>query len=123
MLGSDNIMAFVATQDPQRAKKFYRDTLGLDLIGEDRFALTFDVSGVMLRVTTVQDIVLAPYTVLGWRIADIRSKIAELVSRGIVFERYGYFEQDELGIWQAPGGAQIAWFKDPDGNTLSLAQM
>jgi catechol 2,3-dioxygenase-like lactoylglutathione lyase family enzyme len=123
MLGSENIMAFVATQNPQRAKKFYRDTLGLDLIGEDRFALTFDVSGVMLRVTTVQEIVLVPYTVLGWRIADIRSKIEELVSRGIVFERYGHFEQDDLGVWQAPGGAQIAWFKDPDGNTLSLAQM
>jgi|SRR3954451_5132374 len=123
MLATEKIMAFVATRDPQGAKAFYQDTLGLPLISEDNFALTFDANGVMLRVTTVQEIVVAPYTVLGWNVTDIRATIADLVRAGVQFQRYPFFQQDELGIWTAPGGAMIAWFKDPDGNTLSLAQM
>jgi catechol 2,3-dioxygenase-like lactoylglutathione lyase family enzyme len=123
MLASEKIVAFVATRDPKRAKVFYQDTLGLPLVSEDNFALTFDANGVMLRVTTVHEIVVAPYTVLGWNVADIRATIAKLVQAGVQFQRYPFFKQDELGIWTAPGGTQIAWFKDPDGNTLSVAQM
>ena len=74
----------------------------------------------MLRVTTVKDLRPAGYTILGWLVPDIERGVRDLVERGVAFQRYGFFEQDELGIWTAPGGARVAWFLDPDGNTLSL---
>jgi catechol 2,3-dioxygenase-like lactoylglutathione lyase family enzyme len=122
MLDSQKLMAFVATRDAARAKSFYGGALGLRLVSEDGFALVFDANGTLIRVTTVRELNPAPYTVLGWQVDDIESAVRELASAGVTFERYGTFPQDELGIWTAPGGARIAWFKDPDGNTLSLSQ-
>ncbi len=121
-LGSHKIVAFVATRDPQRAKAFYRDTLGLRLVSEDSFAIVFRVGGTMLRVTTVHEIATAPYTVLGWHVTNISATIKSLVRAGVTFELYPGLPQDERGVWTAPGGARIAWFKDPDGNTLSVTQ-
>ncbi len=115
-------MAFVATQTPAKAKAFYRDTLGLDLITEDGFALSFDVHGIMLRVTSVKKVAVAPYTVRGWQVKDIVATAKALQQAGVKFERYEGMAQDELGVWNAPGGAKVAWFKDPDGNTLSIAE-
>ena len=117
------IIAFVATTEPARAKTFYTKTLGLRLISEDGFALTFDAGGTMLRVATVKELKPAGYTVLGWLVPDIKEAIGDLVKRGVAFQRYGFFEQDELGIWSAPSGAKVAWFLDPDGNTLSLTEL
>ena len=123
LLGSAQLVAFVATRDPARAKEFYRDTLGLRLISEDDFAIVFDANGVMLRVSTVREIAPAQYTVLGWEVSDIVAKVKELGKAGVKFERYSFPGQDEMGIWTAPGGvARVAWFKDPDGNVLSLSQ-
>jgi catechol 2,3-dioxygenase-like lactoylglutathione lyase family enzyme len=122
MDASSKIMAFVGTRDAGRARAFYRDTLGLSLVSEDSFALAFDVNGIMLRVTNVAEVIPAPYTVLGWQVADIVASVSGLQQAGVIFERYN-LPQDELGIWQAPGGAKVAWFKDPDGNVLSLAQL
>lgn len=123
-LGSSKVMTFVATRDPDRAKVFYRDTLGLRLVEEQLpFALVFDANGTMLRVSIVRDIVLAPYTVLGWQVADIAATAQQLAASGVKFERYAGMPQDELGIWKAPSGAQVAWFKDPDGNVLSVTQL
>lgn len=123
LLGSAQLVAFVATRDPARAKEFYRDTLGLRLVSEDGFAIVFDANGVMLRVSTVREIAPAQYTVLGWEVSDIIAKVKELGQAGIQFERYSFPGQDEMGIWTAPGGvARVAWFKDPDGNVLSLSQ-
>jgi catechol 2,3-dioxygenase-like lactoylglutathione lyase family enzyme len=123
MLGSAQLVAFVATRDPAKAKEFYRDTLGLGLVSEDGFAVVFDANGVMLRVSTVREIALAQYTVLGWEVSDIVAKVQELGQAGVKFERYSFPGQDEMGIWTAPGGmARVAWFKDPDGNVLSLSQ-
>ena len=121
-LGSQKLMAFVATRDPARARSFYRDTLGLRLLSEDRFALVFDANGTMLRVTSVHELALAKYTVLGWEVSDITAAAKDLESAGVKLEQYGLKEQDERGIWTAPGGAKVAWFKDPDGNVLSLTQ-
>jgi catechol 2,3-dioxygenase-like lactoylglutathione lyase family enzyme len=115
-------MAFVATRDPSRARSFYGDALGLRLVSEDRFALVFDVHGTMLRVTTVHELAPAKYTVLGWEVPDIAAAARDLESAGVKLEKYGLKEQDEYGIWTAPGGAKVAWFKDPDGNTLSVTQ-
>jgi len=122
-LGSEKIMAFVGTQDQTKAKKFYHDTLGLHLISEDHFALAFDVEGVILRVTNVGKVVIAPYTVLGWQVKSIAATIKAMREAGVKFEHYDDLGQDELGVWHAPGGAKVAWFKDPDGNTLSITEI
>jgi catechol 2,3-dioxygenase-like lactoylglutathione lyase family enzyme len=123
-LSQQNIIAFVATSDPERAKIFYRDTLGLHLIQEETpYALVFDAHGTMLRVTTVKEVTLSPYTVLGWQVPDIMAAVKALAKSGVRFERYPGLEQDDLAIWTVPGGAaKVAWFKDPDGNTLSVSQ-
>jgi len=121
-LRAADIVAFVATTHPARAKAFYRDRLGLVLRSEDQFALVFDANGTMLRVTTVREVAAAQYTVLGWHVADVAAAVDKLERVGVMFERYAGLKQDERGIWTAPSGARIAWFKDPDGNTLSLTQ-
>jgi catechol 2,3-dioxygenase-like lactoylglutathione lyase family enzyme len=112
----------VATSDASRAKAFYRDVLGLLLISEDEYALVIDAHGTMLRVAIVAEISVAPYTVLGWQVADIDATVRGLAAKAIKFERYPWMEQDDFGIWSAPSGAKVAWFKDPDGNLLSVSQ-
>jgi catechol 2,3-dioxygenase-like lactoylglutathione lyase family enzyme len=123
MLKSRPIIAFVATTTPSLAKAFYARTLGLRLVSEDGFALVFDAGGTMLRVATVQKIQPAPYTVLGWMVPDIRRAARDLGRRGVTFQRYEGLGQDDQGIWLAPSGAKVAWFHDPDGNTLSLTEL
>jgi catechol 2,3-dioxygenase-like lactoylglutathione lyase family enzyme len=122
ILGSQKLMAFVATRDPARAKAFYRDTLGLHLVSEDQFALVFDAAGTMLRVTAVQEVGAVKYTVLGWQVPDIIRTAKTLQEARVTLERYAGMKQDELGIWTSPSGAKVAWFKDPDGNTLGITQ-
>jgi len=122
-LADQSLIGFVAASDPERAKKFYRDTLGLPLVSEELpFALVFDAHGTMLRVAIVKEVAPVRYTVLGWQVRDIIAAAKTLSEAGVRFERYPGMEQDELGIWHSPGGAQVAWFKDPDGNTLSISQ-
>ena len=122
-LSDNEMMAFVATINPQRAKEFYERTLGLRLVSDDLpFALVFDLCGTMLRLTAVQELTPAPYTVLGWKVPDIIAAAQALQRAGVVFQRYPGMEQDESGIWASPSGAKVAWFKDPDGNTLSISQ-
>jgi len=121
MHSSARIVAFVGTRNPEQAKAFYQGTLGLNLVSEDGFALVFDIQGTMLRVAIVPELTPAKFTVLGWAVSDIVAAVRDLQKAGVKFERYD-FPQDELGIWTAPGGAKVAWFKDPDGNTLSLSQ-
>ena len=122
MINNSKIVAFVATKDADGAKSFYETALGLKLISEDSFALVFDANGTMLRVQKVQELNPAPYTALGWEVADISTEVEELVKRGVVFNRYEWLPQDDRCVWTAPGGAMVAWFSDPDGNTLSLTQ-
>jgi catechol 2,3-dioxygenase-like lactoylglutathione lyase family enzyme len=122
ILGSKQLVAFVATAAPAKAKKFYRDTLGLRLVDDNPFALVFDAHGTMLRVTRVEKVVLAGYTVIGWQVSDIVDMVMRLKKAGVRFQRYDGMGQDKLGIWQSPSGAKVAWFKDPDGNTLSVTE-
>lgn len=121
-LGSRPIIALVGTVDPVRAKAFYAGALGLRLISEDGFALIFDAGGTKLRVSVVRAVVPASYTVLGWLVPDIQQAVRDLAQRSVVFQRFDGMAQDDLGIWTAPGGTKVAWFRDPDGNTLSLTQ-
>lgn len=122
MLGSEKLMAFVATAKPESARGFYRDTLGLQLVDENPFALVFDLNGTMLRVTRVEKVDPRPYTVLGWQVADVTAMARQLRDAGVKLKRYPGMDQDELAVWTAPGGAKVAWFEDPDGNVLSVAE-
>jgi catechol 2,3-dioxygenase-like lactoylglutathione lyase family enzyme len=121
--GSAKAMSFIVTRDRAAAKAFYGEVLGFALTGEDDFAAVFDLNGTMLRISTMPDHVAQPHTVLGWEVADIAAVVRALRERGVPFNVYDGFGQDELGIWTAPASkAKVAWFKDPDGNVLSLAQ-
>jgi catechol 2,3-dioxygenase-like lactoylglutathione lyase family enzyme len=122
-LSDQSLIGFVATSDADRAKKFYRDMLGLRLVSDETpFALVFDAHGTILRVTIVEKVMPAGYTVLGWQVPDIVAAAKALSEAGVRFERFQGMQQDELGIWSSPGGAMVAWFKDADGNTLSISQ-
>jgi catechol 2,3-dioxygenase-like lactoylglutathione lyase family enzyme len=123
MLGSHKIMAFAPTLDANKARPFYEGVLGLRVLSQDNFALALDANGIMLRVTNVPPgFKPQQFTILGWQVPDIAKAVFELAAKGVTFERYGFAGQDAQGIWTAPGGAKIAWFKDPDGNILGLTQ-
>ena len=118
MINDSRIIAFVATTDAARAKNFYEDILGLKLVNDDTFALVFDAHGTMLRVQKVKEHTPPQFTVLGWDVVDINAEVEELHRRGVEVARYKGIQQDERGIWTAPGGTRVAWFNDPDGNIL-----
>ncbi len=121
-LRQSDLVAFLATADSGRARRFYESVVGLRLIADDPFAVVFDANGVMVRIQKVDAVRPSGYTALGWKVADIAGTIRGLVSRGAVFQRYPGLDQDDLGVWTSPSGARIAWFRDVDGNTLSLTQ-
>lgn len=125
LLGNADIIAFVPTRDPAKARHFYESTLGLEFISEDPFALLFNAHGVMLRIANVAGVVgftPAPFTILGWRVESVERTVQELARKGIEFQRFTGMNQNQLGIWKSPSGAQVAWFKDPDSNILSVTQ-
>ncbi|MEJ2862961.1 VOC family protein [Actinomycetospora flava] len=117
------LMGFVGVADLDAAQHFYGDVLGLDLEDERPFALVGDLGGTMLRITEVPEPAAAPYTVVGWSVPDVAAAVDELTARGVTFTRYESMDQDERGVWTAPGGARIAWFLDPDRNNLSLTEL
>ena len=121
-LATQKLVAFAATTSAARARKFYRDKLGLRLIDDSPFALVFDAKGTMLRVQLVDEVTPPKYTVLGWAVKDIEAAVARLKKARVRFNRYPGMGQDRLGIWTSPSGARIAWFTDPDENTLSLTE-
>jgi len=122
MLGTAPVTAFLAITDSSRASLFYCDTLGLRRVYEDDFALVLDAHGVELRLQKVPAFTPQPFTALGWRVQDIEATVSEIAENGVAVERFAGVPQDEEGIWSAPSGARIAWFRDPDGNLLSVAQ-
>ena len=123
LLASSKIAAFSATANPERAKTFYRDQLGLKLVSDETYALVFDANGTMLRVTTVRELVPDPFTVLGWDVESIETTVDKLTATGVEILRFpGMNDTEPRGIWTAPSGAKIAWFKDPDGNALSVTE-
>jgi hypothetical protein len=122
MLGDKMLKAFVPTTMPERAKFFYRDILGLKLLSEDNFALLFEGNGTLVRVIIVHKLKPQAFTVLGWSVKNIVKIIKSLNEKGIYCERYRLFKQNKLGIWTTPTGSKVAWFKDPDGNILSLSE-
>jgi catechol 2,3-dioxygenase-like lactoylglutathione lyase family enzyme len=122
MLASAELVAFVPVADLGRARGFYESILGLPCVDADRYACVFDSAGTTLRATLVEGFTPAGHTVVGWAVADLAAAVQHLTDRGVVMERYAPVEQDERGVWTTPAGDQVVWFKDFDGNTLSLTQ-
>ena len=124
MLTKSKPVILIPTVKKDAAKEFYETVLGLKFRLDDGFALVFDTAGIMLRVTPVQEFTPHQFSVLGWEVDDIVAAVRDLNKRGVDFEIYDFpwMSQDELGIWTAPDGTSVAWFKDPDGNLLSVAQ-
>ncbi len=122
-LANRSPVTFLFTRDREKAKLYYRDTLGLTHTSSDEYAECFDVNGIHLRIVPIADHVPSPHTVLGWCVDDIEATAAAMKAKGVTFEIYDGFGQDENGIWSAPGGgSKIAWFLDPEGNNLSITQ-
>jgi catechol 2,3-dioxygenase-like lactoylglutathione lyase family enzyme len=118
----DNPVFFLATANAEQSRVFYEQVLGLAFVADEPPALVFRVGDRMLRIQKVDRVHAAPYTALGWAASDIRRTVRDLSAAGVIFQRYKGMKQDEDGIWQAPSGALVAWFQDPDGNVLALTQ-
>ncbi|MFA5944589.1 MAG: VOC family protein [Candidatus Thermoplasmatota archaeon] len=123
MLDDAPPLAFLATRTAAKARQFYGGLLGLPLVAEDESALVFGLaSGQPLRVQKVLRFAPAHHTVFGWQVGDLAAVMRELNKAGVHFEKYAGMQQDPDGVWPAPDGTLLAWFKDPDGNLLSLSQ-
>jgi catechol 2,3-dioxygenase-like lactoylglutathione lyase family enzyme len=122
MLNTSRLVCFVATTDADRARAFYRDALGLALIEDGGYALVFDANGTQLRVQRVEAVAPHPYTALGWEVDDVTASVRALAARGVAMARFPGLPLDADGIWDTPDGSRVAWFHDPDGNTLSISQ-
>jgi catechol 2,3-dioxygenase-like lactoylglutathione lyase family enzyme len=125
MLQSSDVVAFVPSRNPKLARAFYEKVLGLRFETADQFAHVFAAKDVTIRVVDVSSVTgfaPAPFTILGWNVNDIGKAVTALKKKGVAFERYPGMQQDERGVWSAPSGAKVAWFKDPDGNTLSITE-
>lgn len=122
MIHLDTPILFLATVDARRAQDFYQRTLGLEFVADEPPALVFKVGNSMLRIQKVDHVQIAPYTVLGWSVSDLRQTVQQLCAAGVSFQRYEGMNQDSDGIWHSPSGALVAWFRDPDGQVLSLTQ-
>jgi len=122
MLNHARPVCFVATADAGAARAFYEGRLGLALIEDNGYALVFDANGTALRVQRVEAVAPHAYTALGWEVDDLAASVRALVARGVPMLRFPGLPQDADGIWTTPDGARVAWFHDPDGNTLSITQ-
>ena len=115
-------MAFLPSSDLERSRRFFADRLGLAVVDVNPFACVLRAGTTMLRVTKVDGLRPQPFTVFGWQVDDIRAVVVELAAAGVACLRFDGLDQDAAGVWTTPGGDLVAWFHDPDGNTLSLTQ-
>lgn len=122
MLTESKMIGFVSTTDAARARDFYEGKLGFRFVADDSFAVVMRAGQNMVRIGKAKELTPAPHTVLGWEVQDIEAMVAWLTSRGVVLEKYPFVQDQERGIWTAPSGDKVAWFKDPDGNVLSVSQ-
>jgi catechol 2,3-dioxygenase-like lactoylglutathione lyase family enzyme len=122
MLDTCQLAAFVATSNPEKARHFYQNTLGLKLISDEEYAIVFDANGTTLRIQKAGAFTPHPFTSLGWHVPDIEAAVAELRGKSVAFEQYPWMPEGSGRIMTFPNGAKVAWFKDPDGNLLSLDQ-
>jgi predicted enzyme related to lactoylglutathione lyase len=124
VFGNTKAYSGFAVDDLERAREFYGDTLGLktSVVDEENGLMVLHIAGD--RNTLVYrkpDFTPATYTILNFPVDDVDEAVDQLTARGVRFERYDGFEQDEKGIARGPGPT-IAWFKDPAGNILSVLE-
>ena len=122
MLAASKLIGFVPTKDSKRSREFYEGKLGFQFVSDDQFALVMQAGESMIRIAKAGNFTPAQYTVMGWEVNDIDAMVKWLNGRGVVFEKYPFVQDQKLGIWTTPNGDKVAWFKDPDGNVLSLSQ-
>ena len=122
MLDSAKIVGFVPTRDYDKARAFYEGKLGFEFVSLDQYALVMSVGGHMIRVAKIPDFTPLQGTILGWEVNDIQAVVTWLIDRGVTPEKYPFVQNRELGIWTTPTNDKVAWFKDPDGNILSVSQ-
>jgi catechol 2,3-dioxygenase-like lactoylglutathione lyase family enzyme len=121
MLTSGRMVGFVMTTDYDRARAFYEGKLGFEFVSLDQFALVVRAGEHHIRIAKAADFRPLPGTVLGWEVGDIEATVKWLRDRGVATEKYPFVADKELGIWTAPSGDKVAWFRDPDGNVLSVS--
>ena len=122
MLASSKLIGFVQTTDYEKARAFYEGKLGFEFVSLDQFALVMRAGAHMIRIVRMAKFTPAQGTILGWEVGDVPSMAAWLRDKGVAFEKYPFVEDKEHGIWTTPNGDKVAWFKDPDGNILSISQ-
>ena len=122
MLAAAKMVGFLLTKDYEKARAFFEGQLGFEFVSLDQFALVMSIGGHNIRIVKVPNFTPLQSTVLGWDVLDIQAVVAWLKQQGVACEKYPFIQDRELGIWSAPGGAKVAWFKDPDGNVLSVSQ-
>lgn len=122
MLSSGKLIGFVPTKNSKRAREFYEGKLGFRFVSDDQFALVMQAGESMIRIVKGAKFTPVQYTVMGWEVKDVEAMVKWLNKRGVTFEKYPFVEDQKLGIWTTPNGDKVAWFKDPDGNVLSLSQ-
>ena len=122
MLADSPITPLLGTVKPEAAKAFYSDTLGLKFVTDDGYALVFEGKNTRVRVSRVPGVAPAGYAVLAFTVDDIAAAVDARAAKGVVFARFGFFVQDQRGVWTAPDGTKVAWFHDPDMNLLSIVQ-
>ena len=123
MPSTRTLVAFIASTDLARSRRFYETVLDLPVLSEVDFAVVIAAGAGTIRITNVgPDLRVQPFTVLGWQVDDITQEVDHLIKRGVEFLKVPDLPQDERAVWTAPDGTRVAWFKDTDGNTLSLAR-
>ena len=122
MLSAGKLIGFVPTKNSHRAREFYEGKLGFKFVSDDQFALVMQAGESMVRIAKVEKFMPAQYTVMGWEVTAIEATVKWLNGRGVTFEKYPIVQDQKQGIWTTPNGDRVAWFKDPDGNVLSLSQ-
>jgi len=122
MLASGKMVGFIATSDYDKARAFYEGKLGFEFVSLDQYALVVSVGGHQIRIPKLTNFVPRQGTILGWEVENIEAAAIWLRARGVTLEKYPFVQDRELGIWTTPVGDKVAWFKDPDGNILSVSQ-
>ena len=121
MLEQGKMVGFVFTTDYERARSFYEGKLGFRFVSQDGHALVLHTGKNLIRIAKLPEFTAQRGTVLGWEVENVEATVNELTKKGVTIEKYPWVADKETGIWATPNGDKVAWFKDPDGNVLSVS--
>jgi catechol 2,3-dioxygenase-like lactoylglutathione lyase family enzyme len=124
MLKESKAYSGFAVRDLEKTKQFYGETLGLEIkeldVGAPQPLLELGLGDRPTLIYEKGDLAPANYTILNFPVDDVEAAVDELAAKGVEFERYEDFDQDEKGIDRSGPAGGIAWFKDPSGNILAV---